>query len=90
MAYASATRQVPKRDEEDGATFVSPAFFVKKVEQKKEANMKLAYTKVEINGMVIDIPTLTNSKALKGGDELALFLSPGFPQPPAAKKARIV
>ena len=74
------------------APFNSPFWCVKSSDTAKGANVVVTWNVVEVGGITVNVPVLTNRSAMKEGEELRLFFK-GITKPnaavtPAAKKRR--
>ena len=96
--YACSTTQIPPSiaadDKKTGTAakqdcFTNPAFFIEKVADKKNANMQVTWKKVTSIGMDIDVPVLVSTRPVQKGEALKVLWTE-IPEPPAAKKQRIV
>ena len=75
-----------KDGEPNKAPWVAPFWVVRHVDNAKQANLKLDYVVVNVFDIDVNVPFYTNTKAVKGGDELTCVVCKVIPQPASERK----
>ena len=68
--------------------FVAPFWHIVAVEEKRDANMKVAWEVVEVAGYQVNVPVATNTKKVQKGQVLTRLKAKGCLKPPGTSEGK--